>query len=172
MKNEEKNKLYQKIMTTIILGTTFGSIIFLGYSTYLWINTVNLYRNLQYDITISEVQIFEKLGNQIMNVTITVQNRLLGSHIKLYMAFKGIINEETTISLEDPYKGLPSGAFKTVIIPQHSATMVKFCFPLPEDFPKIEGPVELKLIIRILASTILNEEQPQSFTIVKSALLQ
>jgi len=171
MRSEKNKKLKQKIVTIVILGLTFGSIVFLVYSTYLWVNTVNLYYNLQDDITINEVQIFEQKGNQNMNVTLTIQNKLLGSHIKLYIAFKGIINGKTTIPLEDPYKGLPSGAFKTIIIPQQSASTVKFNFPLPEDCPKIEGP-ELKLIIRILASTILNEEQPQSFNIVKSAWLQ
>ncbi|MEM1589130.1 MAG: hypothetical protein QW175_01765 [Candidatus Bathyarchaeia archaeon] len=164
----KKNKR-NSVIIAILLGLTIGSSIFVGYSTFLWISVAQFYHNLQSSITINEVQIAAKNESYLMNVTVSIRNELAYSHVNMYIALEKIIIHNNIISLDDPYEGLPPSAFTRVKVPQQSNVSVKFSLTLPKNFPKIEDSVEMKFVIRVLATTIINEGQPQTAIIIKSA---
>lgn len=164
-------KMKEKMLTVIFLGLTLGSTAFLGYTTFLWISIERFYFNLENDLNINQVKITTSNGNRLMNVTITIRNELACSHVNIYIAIEQIIVNGNRISLIDYYRGPLPGTFTRIKIPQLTNASVKLIFTIPESFPRIENQTELNFVMKIIASTILNEDQPQTIRVIKSARL-
>jgi hypothetical protein len=157
----------EKASILIFLGATIVLATFLGYTTYIWISVGTLFNTMDQNTTIDNVQISTQNNSTFMNVTIAIKNPLAFSHINVYIALKSLILGDESISLTNYYKGQLPGTFGNLYIPSNSKATIKLGFELPQNSSSALEAQSITLIIRILATTAVNEGSPQTIDFAK-----
>jgi len=155
----------------MFLGLTIGLIIFLGYTTQVWTSVGTLFDGLDENTTIDNIEISTQNNTTAMNVTITITNPMLFSHINTYIAIKSLIIDNELIPLEDYYEGQLPGTFGNLHAPPNSKATKKFDFKLPQN-PSTQEYQSITLNIRFLVTTVVNEGSPQTIEFSKQYQLQ
>jgi hypothetical protein len=169
IKRPPMQKTKNTIPATIFLGLTIGLTTILGYNTYIWINISDLYRNLDKNTTIDNVEIITKNDtNLTVNINITITNPYTCTHIDTYIAIKAIKINEKFISLEDYYHGqLPGTFIAGFYIPPGSKATASFNFDISQSSLNMQENQNITLYIRLLAATIINQGKPQTVEFTK-----
>jgi hypothetical protein len=166
------NRKIKTAPTLIFLGLTIGSIIFLGYTTHVWISVGTFFNSLDENTKIDNIEISKQNNTTAMNVTITITNPMIFSYINTYIAIKSLIIDDKLISLEDYYEGQLPGTFGNLHAPANSKATKNFNFKLSQNLSSIQEYQSIKLNIHLLGTTIVNEGKPQTIDFSKQYQLQ
>lgn len=156
----------EKTLLLVFLGLTVALGSLLSYTMYLYIGVAGLFADLGENLTVEKIEMYTRDSSKQMSVTITVFNSFAGSYLKVYIAIKELRIGEKAIAL---YSGAVQfdGTFTYLNVPSLSNGTAKLSFDVSSFSISPQDLQNLRVRIRLLATTVVNEGAPLSMDFVK-----
>jgi hypothetical protein len=164
-----KRNKSSRALLVIFLGLTVGLSAYLSYTVYVYIGVALVFHGFDSNLTVDRVAVSTEATSPSVNLTMTVSNPFAGSYMDLYVAVKELTS--SGMILFSRYSGDPvPGTFVDVYLPAQSSRQIMLSFaPDQTDYHGQDPrtPLNITLVIRILATTIINPESAQRIDVIK-----